>query len=204
MKELLSISVCRLPGNRAAFLWVVDTRNAGPAVLANRHNNRRSLRKFPASSPLELLHGSMSSALNNPDTVCIAMVHFVAGEGNWMLPSTGTGAAKCKDCSQVVWECLPACPEAGRRWQGVISRTQLGSLLTVHLINEDLADTPWIINEVIQLWLFPSLVERLFTQMPLIRLYSTSQLGLFYVQLYGDNSSVSFRSKSDVMNFVIY
>ena len=68
MKELLSISVCRLPGNRAEFLWVVDTRNAGPAVLANRHNNCRSLRKFPASPPLQLLHGSMSSALNNPDS----------------------------------------------------------------------------------------------------------------------------------------
>lgn len=137
-------------------------------------------------------------------TECIVLVHFLTGEGNWMLPSTGTRAAKCKDCSQVVWECLSACPEAGRRWQSVISRTQLGSLLTVHLINEALADTPWIINEVIQLWLFPSLGERLFTQMPLIRLCNTSQLGLFYVQLYGDNSSVSFRSKSDIMNFVIY
>jgi hypothetical protein len=40
--------------------------------------------------------------------------------------------------------------------------------------------------------------------MPLIRLYDTSQLGVFYVQLYGDNTSASFRGKSDNMNFVIY
>lgn len=136
--------------------------------------------------------------------VCIVLVHFLAGEGNWTLPSTGTCTAKCKDCSQFIGERMSACPEAGRRWQGVICRTRLGSLLTVHLINEALADIPWIINDVIQLWLFPSFGERLFTQMPLIRLYNTSQLGIFYVQLYGDNSSVSFRSKSDIMNFVIY
>ena len=134
-------------------------------------------------------------------TGCTAVVRVSAGEENWTLPSTWTWAAERRDCGEVV--CLPACPEAGRRWQGVISRTQLRNLLTVHLINEALADTPWIINEVIQLWLFPSLGERLFTQMPLIRLYNTSQLDLFYVQLYGDDSSVSFRSKSDIMNFVI-
>lgn len=46
----------------------------------------------------------------------------------------------------------------GRRDQdAILSATWFGSLLTMHLINEALADTPWIINEVIQLWFFPSL-----------------------------------------------
>lgn len=159
-------------------------------------------RKFPASPPLELLHGSMSSALNNPDS---HRVHCGGPVLSWRreLDATLYWNTSCRTQGPQPG-CLPACPEAGRRWQCVISRTQLRSLLTVHLINEALADTPWIINDVIRLWLFSSLGERLFTQTPLIRLYNTSQLDLFYVQLYGDNSSVSFRSKSDIMNFVIY
>lgn len=97
--------------------------------------------------------------------VCIVLVCFLAGEGHWTLPLAGTRTAKCEGCSQFVWECM-CLPRGGRQCQGtsLLSRTQCGSLLTVHLINEALADTPWIINEVIQLWLFPSFGERLFTQ----------------------------------------
>lgn len=85
----------------------------------------------------------MSSALNNPDSsVGIALVRFLAGEGTWTLPSPATRIAECKDRSQFIGERMSACPEAGRRWQGVICRTRLGSLLTVHLINEALADIP--------------------------------------------------------------
>lgn len=115
------------------------------------------------------------------------------------LPNVGTVV------SQFVWEGVHL-PRGRRQCQGsiLLSRTQCGSILTVHLINEALADTPWIINEVIQFRLFLSFGERLLTQCLCFRLHNTSQLGIFYVQLYGDNSSVSFRSKSDIMNFVIY
>lgn len=75
-----STSVCRPPWHRPEFLGVAGTRNTGPGMLVNRHNNCRSLRKFPASSPLPLLHGSMSSALNNPDS---HWVHCFGPFPNW-------------------------------------------------------------------------------------------------------------------------
>lgn len=88
----------------------MDTGHTGPGAWVPWCNNRQSLRKCLASSPLELSHGSTSSALNNPDSphVC-CFGPFVTGEGNWTSPSAGTWTAKCKDRSQSSETgCLPA------------------------------------------------------------------------------------------------
>lgn len=139
-----------------------------PEALANRHNKWQLSRKFPVSFSLELSHDFVSSALNNPDSHCMYCLGLFL---SWRRPlditlSWHTNCQMWGLQSVSLCENVCACPEAEGSVKVPASspRTQCGSLLTVHLINEALADTPWIINEVIQLWLFPSFGERLFTQ----------------------------------------
>lgn len=92
-----------------------------PGALANRHNNRRSSRKFPVSFSPELSRDFVSSALNNPDSHCVYyLVFFLAGEGHWTLPLAGTWTAKCEGSSQSV--CVRMCAPAQR--QKAMSRYQ--------------------------------------------------------------------------------